>query len=142
MGKVELIRIGRRDPFSLEEARRLLPTIRRVTERYSQQVEAMMLRLETLGNKSQDVALELEETINNLIKEWHVKMNKLGASAKGLWLVDLDAGDGYFCWKHPEPDILYWHSYKEGFKGRRPLSDKRERVSLQEEVRESLSPYL
>ena len=41
-------------------------------------------------------------------------------------LIDFHArgGDGvvyYLCWKHPEPDLGYWHLPEEGFAGRKPL---------------------
>jgi len=39
-----------------------------------------------------------------------------------LWLVDFDSGDGiYYCWRHPEASLEYFHEYGAGFAGRRPL---------------------
>ena len=37
---------------------------------------------------------------------------------KGLWLVDFDNGNGYYCWRWPEPELAYFHGYDEGFDGR------------------------
>jgi len=34
---------------------------------------------------------------------------------KGLWLVDFDSGDGYWCWSYPEEDLRHWHSYEGGY---------------------------
>ena len=45
-------------------------------------------------------------------------MQELGAEAKGLWLVDFDAGNGYYSWKHPEPTVSDYHGYDDGFAGR------------------------
>ena len=42
---------------------------------------------------------------------------------KGLWLVDFDSGDGYWCWAYPEDDLGYWHSYEGGFGARVPLEE-------------------
>lgn len=42
-----------------------------------------------------------------------------GAEVKGLWLVDFDNGEGYWCWKFGEDDIYYEHSYEAGFPGRK-----------------------
>ena len=42
----------------------------------------------------------------------------MGAQVKGLWLVDFDNGDGYYCWRHPESAITHFHDYDEGFAGR------------------------
>ena len=45
-------------------------------------------------------------------------MEALGIVVKGLWLVDFDNGEGYYCWKYPEPAIRHYHGYDEGFAGR------------------------
>ncbi len=45
-------------------------------------------------------------------------MRALGLEAKGLWLVDFDNGDGYYCWSYPEPAITHYHGYGDGFGGR------------------------
>ena len=37
-------------------------------------------------------------------------------------LVDWDAGDGYFCWRYPEPALAHFHGYEEGFAGRVPIA--------------------
>ena len=42
----------------------------------------------------------------------------LGLDIKGLWLVDFDNGSGYYCWKHPEVSLDYYHTYVVGFGGR------------------------
>ncbi|MCC7404023.1 MAG: DUF2203 domain-containing protein [Bdellovibrionales bacterium] len=112
-----IIAINREGIFSVDQAERLLPIIRRITQEYSQKVEALMGRLEALNPKSEQV-MPLEEEINVLIQGWHEKIKKLGAVPKGLWLVDFDTGDGYFCWKYPENGIGFWHSYNDGFSGR------------------------
>ena len=49
---------------------------------------------------------------------WAEAVQDLGAEAKGLWLVDFDAGNGYYCWKHPEPTVSHYHGYDDGFAGR------------------------
>ena len=66
----------------------------------------------------------LESKINQKMDEWNSKVSRLGGISKGLWLVDFDSGDGFYCWKYPENDILYWHSYHEGFEGRVPINQK------------------
>ncbi|MCB0364035.1 MAG: DUF2203 domain-containing protein [Bdellovibrionaceae bacterium] len=115
-----IIAINREGIFSLAQAEGLLPVIRRITQDYSQRVEALMGRLEALNPQSEQV-VPMEEEINGLIQGWHEKVKKLGAVPKGLWLVDFDCGDGYFCWKYPEGGIDYWHSYNDGFSGRVPI---------------------
>ena len=41
-----------------------------------------------------------------------------GLEAKGLWLVDFDNGEGYYCWSYPESSITHYHGYDDGFAGR------------------------
>jgi hypothetical protein len=53
---------------------------------------------------------------------WAQQVQSLGAEVKGLWLVDWDSGDGYFCWRFPEETLAFFHTYEEGFAGRLPIN--------------------
>lgn len=117
-----LITINRRGVFSLEEARSILPVVRRITAEFSAKVELLIARLETLQLNQTDTICALEKQVNDLIQSWNDKIRKLGADPRGLWVVDFNSGEGYYCWKHPEIDILYWHSYEDGYSGRKPLA--------------------
>lgn len=119
-----VITINRSHFFTLEEARAVLPVVRRITQEYSSKVELLITRLESMDPSKTDAVLELEGEINDLIKAWHEKIKKLGAKPKGLWLVDFDSGEGYYCWKYPEAELLHWHSYDSGFSGRTRLDDE------------------
>jgi hypothetical protein len=116
-----LFTINRRGIFSLEEARQTLPVVRRITLEYSAKVELLIARLETLKLDQTDTICALEKQVNELIQVWNDKIRKLGAHPKGLWVVDFDNGEGYYCWKFPELNIMYWHSYDDGFSGRKPI---------------------
>lgn len=120
----EVVTINRSGIFSLDQARAVLPIIRRITSEFSVNVEALMARLESVSLTQTETITRLEAEVNDLIKLWHEKVRKLGARPKGLWLVDFDSGDGYFCWKHPEADLAYWHSYDDGFTGRKPVENR------------------
>ncbi len=61
---------------------------------------------------------ERREQAQSIVNAWAKEMNGLGLEIKGLWLVDFDNGSGYYCWKHPEPSLDYYHTYEEGFGGR------------------------
>ena len=37
------------------------------------------------------------------MQSWQQSMQDLEAEVKGLWLVDFDSGDGYWCWAFPKP---------------------------------------
>lgn len=120
----DVVTISRHGVFNLDQARAILPVIRRITQEFSVKVETLMGRLETVNLTQTEVITRLENEVNELIKVWHEKIRKLGAKPKGLWLVDFDAGDGYFCWKYPEMEIEYWHTYQNGFNGRVSLAEK------------------
>jgi regulator of sirC expression with transglutaminase-like and TPR domain len=94
--------------FTLEEARALLPRVKELTSdavlRYGQ------------------LASELEQEREAVVREWMHEVRSLGLEIKGLWLVDFDSGAGYYCWKYPEPAINHFHGYDEGFSGRLPLT--------------------
>lgn len=121
MDDVEIISISRRAVFDLKEARRVLPVIRRVTQELSGQVEILLTRLEGVPTSQMATICELENKVNEIISQWHEKIRKLGAHPKGLWLVDFDFGEGYYCWKYPEPEIMHWHGYNDRFTGRKMI---------------------
>lgn len=116
--------------FSLEQAQNLLPIVRRITESVAEQVEALLVKLESTEIEDDIGISDTEKTVNSLIEKWHIKMTKLGVKGKGLWYVDFNHGNGYYCWKYPEADLFYQHSYGDGFTGR-VLIDK-SRPSSQE----------
>jgi regulator of sirC expression with transglutaminase-like and TPR domain len=96
-----------RKVFTLEEARLLLPRIR---ERTSDAV----FRYARLGDGG-------EQERQAILVAWAREMAALGVEIKGPWLIDFDSGAGYYCWKHPERALEYFHGYEEGFAGRLPL---------------------
>ncbi len=116
-----VITINRRGIFSLNEAQQILPVVRRITSEFCTKVDLLIARLETLQLNQTETICTLESQVNDLIQVWNEKIRKLGAEPRGLWVVDFDSGRGYYCWKHPEVEILYWHSYEEGYPGRKPL---------------------
>lgn len=109
---------GARAFFNIEEAQQLLPIVFKITKKYSEEVTALMDRIHLIDGKSPQLEDKIELQINELIQDWQNKMTKLGALPKGLWLLDFDSRDGYFCWKYPERKIQYWHQYKDGFSKR------------------------
>jgi len=133
-----VIGINRREVFTLEEARELLPIIFRITKTYSTKVQSLIDRLEGLGNHNERLVSGLEDEVSQLIQEWQSKVQKLGALPKGLWIADFDSGDGYFCWKYPERSIEYWHRYSDGYSKRVSVSERYRPVSLQERLRKKI----
>ena len=103
--------------FTLAEARALLPAVRRITDDAVHEAEALAKQMQKVGPGNAQYA-RLDESLNARIVRWAADVEALGAEVKGLWLVDFDAGDGYYCWKHPEPVISHYHGYTDGFAGR------------------------
>jgi hypothetical protein len=60
----------------------------------------------------------LSAALRDVVNGWAEQLSTLGVEAKGLWLVDFDNGDGYYCWCYPEETIAHYHTYDEGFAGR------------------------
>lgn len=122
--------LNRRKLFSLVEAQSILPLILRITQQYSKRVQVLLGRVEAIQGHSENRVHDLEEQVNVLVQEWQTKMEKLGAHTKGLWIADLDSGDGYFCWKFPEERIEYWHKYSDGFSGRQKIEATHHAIEL------------
>lgn len=68
----------------------------------------------------------LEEEVQKIVQQWVAHVVQVGAQAKGLWLVDFDNGNGYYCWKYGEKELLYQHSYEAGFAGRTLIEENGE----------------
>ena len=94
--------------FSYEQAVALLPEVQRITTDAVDRVE-------------NTVSAE-PEAYERIVTEWAEEIMSLGIEVKGLWLVDFDSGSGYYCWRHPEPALEYFHGYEEGFGGRVKLN--------------------
>lgn len=130
-----VITISRTTVFDRFAAEQVLPVIRRFTAEFAKEVDNLLTRINTTTDKIE--VDRLENQINILIQRWHVKIKKLGAQPKGLWLVDFDTGDGYFCWKFPEPTLRYWHGYQCGFSNRILIEEKPGLASGQNSARKS-----
>lgn len=100
--------------FSYTEAAALLPQVQRTTQEAYERVEELRPRAEA-------GAADAQQRINEILAAWADKVLELGVDVKGLWLVDFDSGSGYYCWKHPEPGLRFFHSYEDGFRGRIPI---------------------
>ncbi len=112
----EVFEIHRKRRFTLEQARDLLPVVRRVTKQAQDEISKMTAQLSVMNATSNKSALE--EQVQTRFRSWADKIQKLGCEAKGAWLVDFDSGEGYYCWRYPESTLEHFHGYEEGFGGR------------------------
>ncbi|MCY3843446.1 MAG: DUF2203 domain-containing protein [Acidobacteria bacterium] len=103
--------------FTLKDAQLLLPAVRARTADAVEQARAVAERLDRLPNGHPDRE-RLLQALDRVIGDWTSAIQALGAEVKGLWLVDFDTGEGYYCWRYPEAAVQHYHGYEEGFAGR------------------------
>ena len=104
--------------FNLTQANALLPLVFHITENSQKKVKDLVNKLQAIRELNLLLASDLEEKVSEEISKWEHKMKRLGLVPKGMWLVDFDSGNGYYCWKFPENEIRFWHRYQDGFSGR------------------------
>lgn len=116
--------LNRRGIFNIESARQILPLVYKITSESDDEFQFLMEKIAVARSQSNiEKTTELEASVQTLINRWESKIIKLGLEPKGIWLIDFDAGDGFYCWKYPEMDIKFWHGYDDGFSGRKPIED-------------------
>jgi hypothetical protein len=107
--------------FSYDEALATFPVIRDRTDAAVRQVEALFNQVQSRDEMEQRQA-ELESAYRAIVDRWTAEIESVGCAVKGLWLIDWDAGDGFYCWRYPEPTVLHYHGYDDGFAGRVPIA--------------------
>jgi hypothetical protein len=96
--------------FTYDEAARLLPEVRRITDEAYHAVEEIS---ETAAS-----AEAAQPAVEAVVTRWANDVMNMGIDVKGLWLIDFDNGSGYYCWHYPEEGLQFFHTYEEGFRGR------------------------
>ena len=121
--------------FTVEEANRTLPLVRRVVEDILDghaELERLATRLKEAREASDD---ETERSVRTAAQETSARIDgfvgeleKIGCLFKGApqGLVDFysyrNGRPVFLCWQFGEEEILYWHELDAGFAGRRPLA--------------------
>jgi len=107
----EVIPIHSRRTFSREEAESILPVIRRVTEKTASEVEELQGQLKFVPH-GEPLYERIYANIELAIRRWAVKISKLGCEPRGMWLVDFDAGDGWYTWRLGDDGLAFFHSHE------------------------------
>ena len=113
---VDVIGLSGGKRFELSEANGLVSVIRKFTRDTQKKVDVLSTQASFVP--TQEKKQEIEQALQRVFDSWCCKVTKLGAIPKGMWLVDFDNGEGYFCWAFPEEEVEHYHGYDEGFKGR------------------------
>ena len=103
--------------FTLQQARELLPQVKHLTADAVRRAETLASQLHGLAEDDPE-HVSLSAALRDVVNGWADQVQALGLAAKGLWLVDFDNGEGYYCWSYPEAAITHFHAYDEGFAGR------------------------
>ena len=107
--------------FTYEEALERLPEVQRITATAAGKLDEL-LATDTSTGDEMEIPQELVSDYETIVSSWAEEILALGVEIKGLWLVDFDSGAGYYCWRHPEETLEYFHGYEEGYKGRIKLN--------------------
>jgi hypothetical protein len=103
--------------FSLQQACELLPDVKHLTADAVRRMESLASQLHGLPEEDPE-HVSLSMALREVVNTWAEQVQSLGLEAKGLWLVDFDNGEGYYCWSYPESTISHYHDYGDGFAGR------------------------
>ena len=114
----QIIEISRERKFSVLEAQGLVSLLLKITDEAQSHVKRLGTQIQAFGKRETPHCKALQSEIDSIVEKWESKVRRLGATPKGLWLVDFDSGLGYYCWKFPEEKIQYFHGYQDGFSKR------------------------
>lgn len=124
--------------FSVEEATRTLPLVRRIVEDIVREHRAWRDRIleldliaSTAGSEPEGRVESLEREAQFLAREidgFERELEDLGIQLKDrrLGLVDypseVDGRPVLLCWRLGEPTVQFWHEVDAGYSGRQPLA--------------------
>jgi len=127
--------------FSLTEANRTLPLVKRVVADitalhpkwrdlvYKYELAAAQARPDWGESKEQLDLRGAIETIAHQIQDYLLELEQIGCVFKGFehGLVDfygkLDGREIFWCWKQGEDRIDHWHDLEAGYAGRQPVPE-------------------
>ncbi|MFQ5888930.1 MAG: DUF2203 domain-containing protein [Gemmatimonadota bacterium] len=124
---------GRIRFFTVEEANRTLPLVRRIVDDIlgeHSRLQTLLGRFEGARAGGAPEVPELRDEIGRAsaaLEAYLAELHSIGCLFKGApeGLVDFyslrDGRPVFLCWKLGEEEIQYWHQLETGFRGREPL---------------------
>jgi hypothetical protein len=122
--------------FTLDEAQRLIPRLRKLLARMIGERERLLEMRSEIDAARENAAFNGGSVVGPRYLQHMIRFSEaiqeieiLGVHVKDLstGLVDfpyqLDGRVVYLCWKPDEDEIGWWHETDSGFAGRQPLSD-------------------
>ena len=128
--------------FSVSEANRILPLVRVIVRDIVELARDLRERHERLSKLRPQERVQLgeayQEELQHVQEEYERDQERMRGSEEelrnlGVELKDYYTGlidfpcwkenrEVYLCWKHGEPEVMYWHELDAGFAGRQRLN--------------------
>jgi hypothetical protein len=121
--------------YTRDEARSLLPKVRRWLDQLNelknalverdQQLVALMLPGCDLGGEAVNAWVRTLANIKVLLLEFHQREIQIKDLDRGLidFPAILSGNEVFLCWEQGEDDIEFWHDLDAGYAGREPFND-------------------
>jgi hypothetical protein len=114
--------------FTPKEAKKTLPLVKQIVQDILESVKEIKLLADDAGGEDIQENEQIKfliEKINNFL----IELEEIGCYFKdwnfSIGLVDfpsvIEGEDVFLCWRSDEDDILYYHSEREGFQGRKMI---------------------
>ena len=119
--------------YTLEEARALLPKVRKWLDRLSRlraemdqhekRVEGLMTGGADVGGKLVNAWIRNLADIRELLVEFHQRQIQIKDLGRGLldFPAIISGKEVFLCWEQDEEDIEFWHDLDAGYAGRERL---------------------
>lgn len=107
----DVVSIGAQRIFSHEEALKLLPAVRRITDLAVGEFCGIKEHLKWTP-REEPVFRRFKTRIEEVVVKWETKITRLGCEASGLWLVSFMAQNGWYSWRYGEGRLNFFSSYE------------------------------
>lgn len=108
----DVIPIHSRRTFTKDEADSILPIVRRITEAAALHARDINEQLKWVPG-DEPLSVRLRQDLDLVVRRWAVKVSRLGCAPRGIWLVDFDAGEGWYSWRYGDEHLSYFHPHSE-----------------------------